>query len=656
MHAYPKRLRRPPPLAKGLDALLLDCVGACARRDGEIRRLLAAAGRVAAGEAAWRDLRDHDLRTRLAGFREAALRSGGLAGPVLEEALAAIREAARRALGLHPFPVQLAGALALWHGRLAEMATGEGKTLTAGLAAVLRAWAGPGVHVITVNDYLAERDADRLRPLFEWCGVKSACVLGPMEAAERRAAYAAGVTYATAKEVLADFLRDRLRLGPLEDPTRRLVREWVRPALRDRLATVQRGLAAAIVDEADSVLIDEAVTPLILSTRHPNPALLEACRQAAALAAGWRAGREFTVEARYREIRLTPAGEALLARQARDLPPLWRGRERSRELLVQALEAREFYRRDHQFLVENGRLVIVDEFTGRPMPLRTWREGMHQAVEAKEGLELSNPAETSARLSFQRFFRLYRHLAGMTGTAWEAAPELWRVYRLKTVRIPTHRPCRRVVEPPRFFATAAAKWDAVVEEIAACHARGRPVLAGTRHVAASEELAARLAARGVPCELLNANRLREEALIVAMAGQPGRVTIATNMAGRGTDIRLGDGVAGLGGLHVIATEWHASGRIDRQLFGRGARQGDPGGARAYASCEDELLLRYLPAARRRLVALALAAGWPGGGRLAAAACRAAQARAQRIAFRQRAAVLRMDTWLDEALAFGPDSA
>lgn len=652
MSLYTSGYRKPKPLSKGLDSLVHGCIGSCQRRVPETNRLLREAERIAALEPVWNGLRDHDLRERLAGFRAQARREGRLDEATMRDALAAVREAARRTLGLHPYPVQLAGALALHHGRLAEMATGEGKTLTAGVAGVLRAWVKPCLHVVTVNDYLAERDADRLRPFYEFCRVTVGSVLGPMEEADRRRGYAADVTYTTSKEVLADFLRDRLRLGTLEDPARQLVRVVIRPALRGRLATVQRGLAAAIVDEADSVLIDEAVTPLILSSPRPNESLRGACAMAQELVGDWKEGTDYLVNHRYREVELSSAGSARLEAMTPSLPPIWRGRDRSRELVVQALEAREFYHRGKQYLVDDGRIVIVDEFTGRPMPQRTWREGMHQAVEAKEGLTLSDPSETSARLSFQRFFRLYHHLAGMTGTAWEAAGEFWHIYRLKVVRIPTNRPCVRRAEASRFFLTEDEKLAAVVAEIEETRRIGRPVLVGTRHVAASERLAAMLEARGLPFELLNATRLREEALIVAMAGQPGRITIATNMAGRGTDIRLGDGVAALGGLHVIATELHASGRIDRQLSGRGARQGDAGSARAFASTEDELFKRYLPAARRHLVARALGQHWPGADLLAAGACRDAQRRAERIAYRQRCSVLRMDTWLEESLAFG----
>ena len=302
-------------------------------------------------------------------------------------------------------------------------------------------------------------------------------------------------------------------------------------------------------------------------------------------------------------------------------------------------------------MVAEEKIVIVDEFTGRLMHQRTWREGLHQAVEAKEGVPVTTPAETLARLSFQKFFRFYRKLSGLSGTVWESGPEVWQIYRLPVVRIPTHRPCQRVELPDRVFATAEEKWSAIAEDIAKRHARRQPVLIGTRSVAASEQLAERLAARGLPFNLLNATRHREEAEIVARAGEPGRITVATNMAGRGTDIKLGDGVVELGGLHVLLTERHESRRIDRQLMGRAARQGDPGSAQAFTSLDDELPMRHSPGWLRERTRTALAAGWPGAKRVAVALIDSAQRHSESTAFRQRRQVLQNDVWVEESLAF-----
>ncbi|HVV00100.1 MAG TPA: prepilin peptidase, partial [Verrucomicrobiae bacterium] len=414
---------------------------------------------------------------------------------------------------------------------------------------------------------------------------------------------------------------------------------------------VQRGLHTAIVDEADSVLIDEAVTPLIIAATQPNETLRNAAAMARVLSQSLQPGVHYHNNSTFKEVDLTPQGLQELAREAQMLPGFWRGHDRRLELVVQALVAREFFHRDKQYIVQDGKVLIVDEFTGRPMPQRTWREGMHQAIEAKEGLQISDPSETIARLSFQRFFRCFHKLSGMSGTAREAARELWQVYHLPTVTIPPNKPCIRRQLPDRIFVDETAKWDAVALEIESMHRTLRPLLVGTRSVAASEKLAAMLQERGLEPKVLNATRLAEEAAIIAMAGEAGRITIATNMAGRGTDIKLGRGVHDLGGLHVIATERHESSRVDRQLFGRSGRQGDPGSAQAFWSAEDELMTRYLPSATRRLAAASLRSHWAGGRRLARAAIRSAQRNAQKLAFKQRRAVLSADLWLDEALSF-----
>jgi preprotein translocase subunit SecA len=383
--------------------------------------------------------------------------------------------------------------------------------------------------------------------------------------------------------------------------------------------------------------------------------LCEAARRAHEIVEDLQPGADYRSNTRYKEIELTDGGLAKMVQRAARLPGLWQGHDRRLELVVQALVAREFFQRDKQYIIEDQKIVIVDEFTGRPMPQRTWREGMHQAVEAKEGLPISDPTETVARLSFQRFFRCFQKLSGMTGTARETAGEFWQVYGLPVVSIPPNRPCIREQWPDRFFLEEATKWRAVAEEIMKLHATGRPLLIGTRSVLASERLATILSERGIEAKVLNATRLADESAIVAMAGERGRITIATNMAGRGTDIKLGQGVAELGGLHVIATERHESGRVDRQLFGRAGRQGDPGSAQAFVSAEDELVRRHLPAPGRRVLEQTLRRSMPGSERVSKAAFRLAQSRAQKLAYRQRQEILKMDLMLDQALSFAsPD--
>jgi preprotein translocase subunit SecA len=417
----------------------------------------------------------------------------------------------------------------------------------------------------------------------------------------------------------------------------------------DRL--VQRGLHYAIVDEADSVLIDEAVTPLIISGSVPNEEQVEAFQEAVELAGQLGEGEDFKINQRYREIDLTPAGKNKLETLTEDLHGLWKGARRREELVTQALTARYFYELDQQYVVQDDKVVIVDEFTGRLMPDRTWRDGLHQAIEAKEQLEVNPPKDTFARISFQRFFRLYKRMAGMSGTAVEGTGEFWQIYHLPVVVIPTNKPCIRTKLPDRVYATEDAKWNAIVDEIRRVHATGQPLLVGTRSVRASEELSGRLSAIGLEHQVLNAVRHKEEAQIVAGAGQPGRITVATNMAGRGTDIKLGRGVADLGGLYVLATERHESGRVDRQLYGRAGRQGDPGVAQTFVSLDDELVRRYSPywakSAARRHGGTTENIGSRSTWRLFTRA----QRKAQRMAYNQRRGVLRTDDWLDEYLGF-----
>jgi preprotein translocase subunit SecA len=362
-------------------------------------------------------------------------------------------------------------------------------------------------------------------------------------------------------------------------------------------------------------------------------------------------GADYRSNPRHKEIELTSAGLQKLVEQALHLPGLWRGQDRRLELVIQALIAREFFHRDHQYIIEGDKLVIVDEFTGRPMPQRTWREGMHQAIEAKEGLPISDPTETIARLSFQRFFRYFQRLSGMTGTARESGGELWQIYGQPTLAIPPNRPCIRKEWPDRYFPDEESKWQAVVTEIERVHGTGRPLLVGTRSVLASERLWQLLERRGLTAKILNASRLKEEAEIIALAGERGRITIATNMAGRGTDIKLGTGVVNLGGLHVLATERHESGRVDRQLFGRAARQGDPGSVQAFVSVEDELICKYLPLAQRKVFGTLSRKAWPGHHQACQFLVTLAQKRAQALAFKQRQGVMRSDVWMDQALSF-----
>jgi preprotein translocase subunit SecA len=642
----------PARLPDGLDALAHRGQGRWRRRRAVAESLRAEAEQVWAAAEAMRDMHANDLRVLLAEHARRARRLGKRWVGEFAAMLPALVEAADRQLGLRPYPVQIMGALGLARGLLIEMATGEGKTLTVALAAVPAGWLDRPCHVITANDYLAERDATGLARFYDFCHVRAGYVTAPMPPEQRRDQYACAVVYATSKELVADFLRDRLALGPLAAAPRRSLNNLLTPAAA-RPATVMRGLFTGIVDEADNLLIDEAVTPLIISRPQENAALRDACATAAGLVGGLQEGADYEVDLQFKDVRLTEAGRARLAEMCAGLPGVYQGAGWMAELMDQALRARHFYTRGKQFVIQDNAIVIVDEFTGRLMPGRSWRLGLHQAVEAKEGVAITDPTEVLARLSFQKFFRLFRQLSGITGTAREASDEFWGIYELPVVTIPPNRPCMRSVWPTSYFLTAEEKWAAIVAEVEAVHAEGRPVLVGTRSVVSSEHLAELLHARGLGFALLNATRHREEAAVVHLAGEPGVITIATNMAGRGTDIRLGPGVARLGGLHVILSEPHESVRIDRQLQGRAARQGDPGSTRTFASLEDELVVRFGPRWQHAVLRRLLVRGAPGAEPALAWFFRRAQHRAQKMAYRQRKAVTRHDVQLAEALTADP---
>lgn len=647
-------IRTPRELYQGLDSLVYGFTGSARRLPMTVISFKMEALKISETAQTLKSMPSRILTEKMNELKRSFRRAKTGWQKLVPEALGLIVEAADRAVGLRPYPEQVMGALAMHRGYLAEMATGEGKSLTACLPAVLAAWTGKPCHIVTVNDYLAARDAVEMRKLYSMCQVTVGDVTSEMPPEERQKNYDKGVVYTTSKELVADFLRDRLRLGMLSHPSRRLIRKMLMPDVERNDGLVQRGLHTVLVDEADSVLIDEAVTPLIISRARENKPLEKASLAADGVVQQFSAGEDYIVDLKYKEIRLTEKAKVKLAASAGALPGIWRGETRRTELVLQALTAREFYHLDKQYIIDDGKVVIVDEFTGRLMPNRTWRQGLHQAVEAKEGLEVSHPSETLARLSFQKFFRFFEKISGMTGTAREAANEFWHIYGLPVVTIPTHEPCIRKMAPDRVFADSWQKLNAVLEDVKNIHNQGRPVLIGTRSVKVSEQLADMFSRAHLSYNLLNAIRHSEEARIVAAAGEQNRITIATNMAGRGTDIKLGRGVADLGGLHVIATERHESGRIDRQLFGRCARQGDPGSAQAFMSTEDELTERFVPAQMRTRLAKTIDKNWAGSRKLAQKTVIYAQKAAQRMAYKQRKNVLKMDNWLEEALSFsGP---
>ncbi|MCC7079869.1 MAG: preprotein translocase subunit SecA [Burkholderiales bacterium] len=556
------------------------------------RRLARIVPRVAAHEAALREASDEALQDVAAHLRR-QLRREGFSLEAAGYAFALVREVAQRRLGQRHFDVQLMGGWGLLQGHLVEMATGEGKTLTATLPASTAALAGVPVHIITVNDYLARRDAEAMRRVYEFLGLTVGVVVQDMTPDARREAYACDITYCTNKDLAFDYLRDRVALGNAGSAAH-LALERLRGGGRTS-RVVLRGLHFGIVDEADSVFIDEARTPLILSAAKGDDTETETCAQALELARSFSEGDDYTLDRRNRIVDLKEAGKDRLSAWSEDKHGAWTAKRAREELLRQALSALHLFVRDQHYVVTEGKVQIVDEFTGRIMADRSWERGLHQMIEAKEEVELTTRRDTLARITYQRLFRRYLRLAGMTGTAREVAPEVWSIFRLDVIKVPLNRPDRRSFAPGRLFASTAQKWQAVAdlaERVA--RVERRAVLIGTRSVRASEELAQVLAARGLEHALLNAKQDREEAEIVAQAGVAGRITVATNMAGRGTDIRLPAEVVERGGLQVILTECHESARIDRQLAGRCARQGDPGSCATLVALDDELFRIHAP--------------------------------------------------------------
>ncbi len=585
----------------------------------------------------------HSLRLR------EEIRSGRPFSELVASAFALVRESSKRVYGLYHHDVQILAALAMCRGAIAEMATGEGKTLVQSLVSYAWSLHGRGVHVATANAYLAQRDQEASAELFRFLGVSSAYLPEQAPPREKRCAYAADVTFGTGTEFGFDYLRDQLERFRL--PGLKLGERFARAVLAlpppEEAILSQRGLVYAILDEADSILIDEASTPLVIATkesgahRHPAPFLVS--HEAVA---HLREGVDFRPGEGAKPPRLTEEGEKRIV--SGEFPVPWDELRRPWKRYVEnALAARHRFHRDVHYVVHGGKVVIVDEFTGRAKAESSWKDGLHQAVEAKEGLEIQAESESAAGISRQRFYKLYENLCGMTGTAVDSAGEFWEVFRLPVVSIPRHRPSRAVGLPTRVFTSEAAKVKALVADIARRRALGQPILVGTRTIGNSERVSAALTAAGIAHRVLNARQDAEEAEIIAAAGEPGAVTIATNMAGRGTHIHLGAGVPECGGLHVIALELEESRRIDLQLTGRGARQGQPGSNQTFLSAEDFVIRRYLPEEARRLASeKADANGEVPGSRWEVVFFRA-QARAERSRYETRGGLLRHDEWLSE---------
>ena len=536
------------------------------KNDRELKRMAPLVDRITNLEPEYRALSDAQLQAKTALFKE-RLDNDEPLEDLLPEAFATAREASVRVLGMRPFDVQVIGGIVLHQGKIAEMKTGEGKTLVATMPAYLNALTGRGVHIVTVNDYLARRDAHWMGGIYRFLGLTVDTIVHGLDDNERRQAYAADITYGTNNEFGFDYLRDNMKFS-LED-------------------YVQRDFHYAIVDEVDSILVDEARTPLIISgPAEESTQLYYTLNQ---VSKQLKKDQDFTVDEKARSVIVTEEG-VTHAEKLVNLPNLYDPRNiEVLHHLNAALKAHNLFKRDVDYIVKDGQVLIVDEFTGRLMPGRRYSDGLHQALEAKEGVKIENENQTLATITFQNFFRMYDKLAGMTGTADTEAEEFKKIYNLEVMVIPTDKKMIRMDYPDAIYRTEAEKYTAVVEDIKDCYQRGQPVLVGTTSIEKSEHVSRLLKKEGIKHEVLNAKQHEKEAQIVAHAGQMGMVTIATNMAGRGTDIVLGEGVVERGGLHILGTERHESRRIDNQLRGRSGRQGDPGTSRFYLSLEDDLL-------------------------------------------------------------------
>lgn len=534
--------------------------------DRQLKRMRPTVDRINAFEPAMQALSDEQLAHKTNEFRE-QLSQGKHLNDIMPEAFAVVREASRRTLGQRHFDVQLMGGIALFEGKIAEMKTGEGKTLTATLPLYTHALLGKGAHLVTVNDYLAKRDAEWMAPIYNKLGLTVAYLQNSMEDAERKKVYQADILYATNNELGFDYLRDNMKFR-LED-------------------YVQRDLYYAMVDEVDSILIDEARTPLIISGAADRSSKLY--QDADQAMARLKREADYEVDEKARSVYLTESGNDKLE-EAFGVENLYAVEHTT--LLhhaMQALKAHVLFRRDVEYVVKDGQVLIVDEFTGRILPGRRYSDGLHQALEAKENVKIERESQTLATITLQNYFRLYTKLAGMTGTAMTEAEEFYKIYKLSVLSIPTNRPMIRIDQEDLVFLTKNAKYRAIIEDIQERHIKGQPILIGTIAIETSELLSMILRSHNIPHEVLNAKQHQREAEIVAHAGEPGRVTIATNMAGRGTDIKLSQESLQAGGLYVLGTERHESRRIDNQLRGRSGRQGDPGESRFYISLEDDLM-------------------------------------------------------------------
>ena len=593
-----------------------------------------------------RQCKDHQLKEEMLKLRR-KIREGIAPEKLMDKGFALIREATRRVLNKRQYDVQIMGGIGLVSGNVIEMATGEGKTLVAILPACIHGLSGDGAHVVTVNPYLAQRDFELTAPIYRMLGLTVGLLRQQDPPAKKRRAYQCDVTYGVSHAFGFDYLNDQLQLlQNREYPLGLRFLSTLAGTPQSDNHTLQRGHAFALIDEVDSILIDEARSPLVISGAKQKLAAYDAqvYKDACSLAAEMEQGVDYQLDFQKRNLELTPWGLEKIQKYGHpyNLKRPWH------QYVEQALRACIFYRKDVEYILDDQqKIVIVDEFTGRRFAERNWQDGLHQAIEAKEGVPVTHENRSLARITRQRYFNLYKKLAGMTGTVANSSREFREIYHLTTMRIPLRKPLQREIWPPRMFTSWDTKWRAIVQEIVRIHNQGRPILIGTRTIEQSEEAARRLQKLGLQYQLLNAKQDSEEAKVISQAGQEGRITIATNMAGRGADIPLSPEVAKKGGLHVIAVERHESKRIDDQLAGRCARQGEPGSFQFFVSCEDVLFDMYAPKMGKKLQGYA-----DQNGELPARYYNHFDKLQQRVELEQldiRKKLLHYDTWLQEVM-------
>lgn len=574
----------------------------------------------------------------------------GLRKPLIVKSFAIIREVAHRTISQRHYDVQLHAGWLMINGVLAEMETGEGKTLATTLASCTAALAGIPVHVITANDYLASRDCEMMTPLYQRLGLSSGSVTETLEKDKRSIIYGCNIVHSTNKQIAFDYLRDRIEIGPDTDSLS-LQFQQLNNELNNIHPLILRGLCFALVDEADSILIDEAKTPLIITKNRPNEELAETFHEAFSLTSTLSINQDYTVNSRVKQIELTQDGENNLVNLVKQFPDHWNNKRKRETRAIQALAAKYFYKKNKHYIVTDDKVQIVDEFTGRTMADRSWEQGLHQMIEAKEGCLIGEQREPLARISYQRFFSRYLCLGGTSGTLKEVSAEIQRVYGLHTVKVKTNRPSKRALQSESIYCNTAIKKQVLLKRIHELYQQHRPVLIGTSSVEESELVSQWLEEGILPYRLLNAKQDKDEANIIAQAGHQQTITVATNMAGRGTDIKLDNSVIELGGLHIIALSLNDSRRIDRQLYGRCGRQGEPGSAEAILSLEDPALAEYYSSAMLKLIEKLCSGSKPLADFFGKIVLRLPQQKKENDQSRIRKSLMKQDRHLQKTLAF-----